>query len=172
MKPPLLPLEILARVTRLARLDGMSVLLVAGGFALISAAFKDVTGAFIGLLVAGGGALELHGVSLLRARRAEGMRWLVSAQLFLMAVILTYVSFRLAHPDVDFLLKMANEGPSAEVFQQAAEQKGMTVKQLLVELYNECYVAVAVLTIIYQGGMTLYYLKRRAAVENAVGEQP
>jgi hypothetical protein len=172
MKPPLLPMEKLARVTRLARLDGMSILVVAGGFALISASAKDITGALVGLLVAGGGALELHGVGLLRARRVDGMRWLVSAQLFLMAVILTYVSYRLAHPDVDFFLKIANDGPTAQVLQEAAEENGKTVKQVLMDLYNEGYTAVAVLTIIYQGGMAVYYLKRRAAVESALSEQP
>jgi len=94
MKPPILPAETLRRVTRIARFDGLSVLIVAGGFALLSAASKDISGAVIGLLIAAAGAIELHGVALLRVGR-DGMRWLVSSQLYLMAVILAYAGFRL-----------------------------------------------------------------------------
>ena len=41
-QPPLLPEETLARVLRLARFDGMSVLVLGGMFALIAAAFYVV----------------------------------------------------------------------------------------------------------------------------------
>jgi len=51
--PPLLPEETLLRVLRVARLDGLSVLVIAGVFALISALAGDGVGAVVGLLVAG-----------------------------------------------------------------------------------------------------------------------
>src|SRR3954468_14773234 len=66
-QPPLLPIETLTRVHRVARFDGLSVVLIASIGAIFAAIGKDQTGAFIGLLVAGAGAMELHGASMLRA---------------------------------------------------------------------------------------------------------
>jgi hypothetical protein len=158
------------RVLRVARFDGLGVLIVAGGAALISASYKDVSGAVVGLLVAAAGAIELHGVSLLRARSASGMRWLVSSQIYLVATILAYVGFRLARPDVAYILQFISASPAADVFEQAAVQQGVTLKQFILDSFQQFYICVAVLTVLYQGGMTLYYLKRRNAVEVALNE--
>jgi hypothetical protein len=169
MKPPILPSEILRRVMRLARFDGMSVLIVAGGFALLSAASRDVSGAVIGLLIAAAGAIELHGVGLLKVGQ-NGMRWLVSSQLYLMATILAYVAFRILRPDVAWMLPYVT-GEAAEPILQAAQQEGMTVEQLLVGAMSMFYLLVAAITLLYQGGMTIYYLRRRRAVEAALQEE-
>jgi hypothetical protein len=144
----------------------MSILVVAGSFALLSAYSRDVSGAVIGLLVAAAGAIELHGVALLRSGR-NGMRWLVSSQLYLMGVMLGYVALRVARPDISWLLPLVT-GEAAEPFQDAAQQAGMTVEQMLVESLRMIYLCVAAVTVLYQGGMTLYYLKRRSAVELAL----
>lgn len=170
MKPPILPAETLRRVTRVARFDGMSVLIVAGGFALLSAASRDISGAVIGLLIAAAGAIELHGVALLRVGR-NGMRWLVSSQLYLMATILAYAGFRIARPDVAWMLPYVT-GEAAEPILQAAQQEGMTVEQLLVGAMSMFYLLVAAVTLLYQGGMAVYYLKRRQAVAEALQEDP
>ncbi|HZZ18273.1 MAG TPA: hypothetical protein VFE25_02830 [Opitutaceae bacterium] len=168
MKPPLLPSEALKRVVRLARFDGMSLLVVSGGFALISASASDKSGALIGLLIAGAGAIELHGVGLLRAGH-NGMKWLISSQLCLMAMILIYAGLRIAHPDVSWIMPYV-KGEAAEPILQAAQQSGMTVEQLMVEGMSTLYVMVAAITVIYQGGMAVYYTRRRAAVEIALQE--
>src|SRR5271165_2118927 len=97
-QPPKLVSEILRRVLRVARFDGMSVLVLAGFFALVSAASGDVSGAAFGLLIAAAGAVELHGMGLLRAADRRGMSWLVGSQLYLMSVVLGYVGYRLANP--------------------------------------------------------------------------
>jgi hypothetical protein len=168
MKPPLLPSEALKRVVRLARFDGMSLLVVSGAFALISAASRDVGGAAIGLLIAGAGAVELHGVGLLTAGH-NGMRWLISSQLCLMAMILIYAGIRIARPDVSWIMPYV-KGEAAEPIIQAAQQSGMTVEQLLIEGMSTLYVMVAAITVIYQGGMAVYYVRRRVAVEIALQE--
>jgi len=166
MTPPVLPAERLRRLLRVARLDGASLLAVAGAFALVSASFKDVSGALIGLLVAAAGAVELHGVSLLRAADARGMRWLVSAQLYLMAVLMTYAAVRFARPDVAALRPFVTD--------ELAEQirlADMTVDQVLVQVQRLVYASVAAATLLYQGGMSLYYLRRRAAVAAALSQE-
>jgi hypothetical protein len=169
MKPPILPQETLRRVMRIARFDGMSVLIVAGGFALLSAASRDIPGALIGVMIAGAGAIELHGVALLKVGR-DGMRWLVSSQLYLMGVILAYCGFRLLRPDVAWMLPYVT-GEAAEPILQAAQQEGMTVEQLLIGAMAMLYLIVAAVTLVYQGGMTVYYLRRRRAVETALQEE-
>jgi hypothetical protein len=163
MKPPLLLAETLRRVLRVARIDGMSVLVVAGGFALVSAAFRDVPGAVIGLLIAAAGAIELHGVALLRGGNPRGMGWLVSSQLYLMVTIFAYVGYRLVRPDITWMLPYVT-GEAAEPIQQAATEMNMTVNQFLLESLRKFYLMVAALTVIYQGGMIVYYLRRRSAV--------
>jgi hypothetical protein len=168
MKPPILPAESLRRVVRIARFDGLSILIVAGGFALLSAASRDVSGALIGVIIAGAGAIELHGAGLLRAGH-NGMRWLVSSQLFLMGTILIYAGFRILRPDVAWMLPYVT-GEAAEPILQAAQQQGLTVEQLLVGAMSMFYALVALLTVLYQGGMTIYYLRRRKVVELALQE--
>jgi hypothetical protein len=165
MKPPLLPSEILRRLLRVARFDGMSVLGVAGAFALISAASRDISGAVIGLLVAAAGAIELHGVTLLRAGRPGGMRWLVSSQAYLLATMLGYAGLRLLNPDITSIRPIVN----AELAEQI-QQAGMGVDQFLFEFLRLVYVAVAVASVLYQGGMIVYYARRRTAVEIALQE--
>jgi hypothetical protein len=166
MKPPILPSEMLRRVLRVARLDGTSVLAIAGAFALISAAFfRDAKGAAIGLLVAAAGAIELHGATLLRACDAKGMRWLVSSQLYLMTVMLAYCAFQLARPDLAFWRQFI----TAEAADQL-RQADISVDQFIVETLRLAYLAVAAATLLYQGGMTIYYLRRRAVVVAALQE--
>ena len=161
--PPLLPVEIFQRVTRLARFDGLSVVAVAGVFALIAAAMGDYVGAVIGVLVAGAGAIELHGVALLRHGDAQGMRWLIGSQFFLMASVLGYCGLRLAHPDLVPLRAAISDDLKAQL-----DMLGMTVDQFLVQFYRLVYLAVAFVTVLYQGGMALYYLGKRSAVETAL----
>jgi len=165
MKPPLQPTEVLRRVTRVARFDGMSILGVAGAFALISAASRDVSGATIGLLVAGAGAIELHGAALLRAGRGSGMRWLVFSQLYLMTTMLTYVALRMVNPDISAIRPVVTVELAAQI-----QQAGMTIDQFLLEFLRLVYLCVAGATLLYQGGMTVYYLRRRVPVEAAMLE--
>lgn len=167
MQPPKLPSEVLRRVLRVARFDGVSVLSLAGFFALVSAASGDVSGAAFCLLIAAAGAVELHGMGLLRAADRRGMKWLVGSQLYLMSVVLGYVGYRLANPDTDPILKLVKTALAAPEVLQA----GIDPKDFMAEFPGELrllYLAVAGLTVLYQGGMALYYLGRRAAVEAAV----
>jgi len=165
IKPPPLPSEVLHRVLRVARFDGASVLLLAGAFALVSAASHDVIGAAIGLAVAAAGAIELHGVGLLRGGRADGLRWLVSSQLYLMSVMLGYVAFRLSHLDITDLRWTVTPELAEQV-----RQLNMTVDEFLFLSLRGLFLTVGAVTILYQSGMIVYYLRRRAAVEIAVQE--
>jgi hypothetical protein len=167
-QPPKLASEILRSVLRVARFDGVSVLFLAGFFALVSAASGDVSGAAFGLLIAAAGAVELHGMGLIKAADRRGMSWLIGSQLYLMSVVLGYVGYRIANPDSDPIMKVAKTALASEI-----RQAGMDPEQFMAEFPRELrllYLAVAALTVLYQGGMALYYMRRRAAVEAAVDE--
>lgn len=165
--PPLLPEETLLRVLRLARFNGMSVLFIAGFFALISAAAKDIPGAAIGVLVAGAGALELHGAGMLRQGDDRGTSWLVSSQLYLLTVVLAYVGFRLMHVDIEPMRVLL----TAEQRETIAIS-GLNEDQFLRVIYAISTSVFGVVTFFYQGGMAIYYHRRRAAISQALTEEP
>ena len=164
--PPLLPEETYARVCRVAKFDGLSVLIVAGFFALVSATMGDALGAAVGSLAAGAGAMELHGVAVLHHGERRGMSWLVGSQLSLLVVLLGYCALQLVRaklpelpPETDSLIRMD------------AEQLGMTKSEFL-RLFNRMlYGGFAIITFVYQGGMLLYYQRRRTAVAQALPEE-
>jgi hypothetical protein len=171
MQPPKLVSEILRSVLRVARFDGVSVLVLAGFFALVSAASGDVSGAAFGLLIAAAGAIELHGMALLRAIDRRGMTWLVGSQLYLMTVVLGYVAYRMANSDTDPLVKMVKSAVATDGVE--LQQAGLDPAKVMADFPGQLrllYLAVAALTIIYQGGMAIYYLRRRAAVGAALDE--
>ena len=103
-KPPPLPAEMLARVLRIAGIDGYTLIFIAGGFGFISGSSRDVLGALTGLLATGAGFIELHGRKRLRAGDCAGISWLVQSQLALLAVILFYIAYQLHNFDVQPLL--------------------------------------------------------------------
>jgi hypothetical protein len=165
--PPLLPEETLYRVLRLARFNGMSVLVIAGFFSLVSAAGKDMPGALVGVLVAGAGALELHGVSLLRHGYTRGISWLVWSQLYLLAVVLIYVALRLNHVDIEPMRQILTEDQ-----RETIATSGLSEDQFLRTVYTVSAAVFGVVTFFYQGGMALYYHRRRAAITQALAEPP
>ena len=162
-QPPLLPEETLVRVLRLARFDGMGAMVLGGMFALFAGAARDFPFAAIGLLASGAGAIELHGAALLRQGDPRGMRWLVASQPFLLAVILCYCALRL------WLIEIP---PVPEAFQNlfamSARQWGMTIEEYQQALNRLTALAVAIVAMGFQGGMMLYYLRRRTPVYQAL----
>jgi hypothetical protein len=162
-QPPLLPEETLARVLRLAKFDGMSVAVLGGAGALLSAYDGDVRFATIGLIVAGAGAVELHGAALLRAGEARGVRWLIASQPVLLAAIWAYCALRVMHFEMPPVPDQFRE-----TLTRGAEQFGLTLEAYF-QLMNRITAGiVAAVAAAYQGWMTIYYMRRRAAVERAV----
>ena len=172
-RPPLLPAEALRRVLRLAWFDGASVLGIAATLAIFSASRQDELGTMVGLAVAGTGAIELHGVSLLRQGFAHGMRWLIISQFALMAVILTYAGRQLGQVDAGALAvisKMLSSTMAPDQLQQVQMQTGMGFNDLVHSCYLSLYEILGFLTVVYQGCMALHYCRRTPAVVAALSE--
>ncbi|ACB73300.1 hypothetical protein [Opitutus terrae] len=164
--PPLLPEETYHRVLRVAYLDGLSVLAVAGLLALAAASMRDVPNTGIGMLVAAAGAIELHGVSLLRAGASRGMKWVIASQPYLWFVLISYCMVQLTIRDLEPLRDAIKIGAPGGLAAQ-----GITEEQFATLVYTPMYVALAVGTTLLQGGMTLYYWRRRQAVVAALEEE-
>jgi hypothetical protein len=165
-QPPLLPEETLHRVLRVAKVNGMSVLMIAGFVALVSAMGGEYMGAIFGLLVAGAGAIELHGEGLLREGRSRGMSWLVGSQLYLMTVVIVYCAIRLTNlviPPIPESLR--------PILELGASQWGMTTQEYILMVWRLNLRLFALLTFFYQGGMAFYYVRRREPVARALGEE-
>jgi len=164
--PPLLSIEVLRRVLRVAHFDGTCVLTIAGALALASATLHDFGGTGVGLVVAGAGAVELHGTALMRHGEERGMRWLIASQLCLMVVILAFVGWQLSHIDVSLLRRVM----LTDDVKNSLRQLNLTESEFLHSAYIDGYVGVAIGTIIYQGCMAIYYSRRRGPVAAALRE--
>jgi hypothetical protein len=161
--PPLLPEAALARVLHVARFDGLSVLVLAGTFALLKAIDQQAAFALVGLAAAGAGAVELHGVGQLGQRDGRGLRWLLASQPLLLAAVLAYCALR---------LKSAEVPPIPESFRNlialSAAQWGMGAEAYLGFVHRLTLGALAVVSTAVQSGMFLYYWRQRAALRAAL----
>ena len=168
--PPPQPAAVLARVLRVSTFEGRTVLVIGAAGGLLSALLGDWFGAVVGALVAGAGAVELHGGQLLRLGQSRGMNWLVRSQLLLGNTILLYCAIRLLSTSVASL-----DAQMTPDIRSALSQSGMGVKDievLAVKLYRLVYTIVAVVTLLYQGGMALYYHRRRKIVTEGLTTAP
>jgi hypothetical protein len=162
--------KVYRRVLLIAALDGWSVIGAAGLGTLISLALLNLSGVFVGLLVAATGAMELHGRRRLLRRDAAGMRWLVRAQTCLLSVILVYCVTRLGSFDAE--TAMGNLTPDMEA---ALAESGLSKADLLPLVqatFFTTYAVAAVISLIFQGGLTLYYRSRTARVTAFLAPPP
>ncbi len=164
------PARTLARIRKFSRLNGWSVVWIAGFGTLIALALGDLTGIAVGLLVVAAGGMEVHGNRLLGRRHVDGMRWLVRSQLFLLSVVLIYAITRLTSYDGE--LAMANLTPDMRA---VLTELGISPADLLpmVRLVASLvYGTVALVTLVYQGGLALYYRSRTPLVTEALMAAP
>ena len=163
MQPPLLPAEALQRVLRRARMDGIGVLILATFFALSSAALGDFPGAVVWLLVAGAGAIELHGAVLLQGVEPRGLNWLVASQLLFLVVVLVYCAVRLTHYDATVMREALTEDMKASL-----REANYPEEDFLRTVYLSTYAAMAGAVLVYKTVLALYFHRRRAAVTAAL----
>jgi len=163
--PPLLPVETVRRLLRVAHADGMSVLVVAGISALMAASSSDRIDALLLVLVCGAGALELHGANLIGAGVRTGIRWLIGSQLFLLVVMLGYVAIHMLHLPVPAFSSILPD----DAMQQAAVQSGISAKEFAQRFDALTAFAIILLTFVYQGWMIVYYSRRRQALNIFLG---
>jgi tetrahydromethanopterin S-methyltransferase subunit D len=165
--PPPLPENTLARVLWLAKFEGRTVVFIAGCSAMISMFSADGLGTVIGLLAAGAGVMALHGAKLLEQRhQSRGMDWLVGGELVLLCVILIYVAIKLGR-----LITGGVNAVFSEEMRSLLEQIGQwgpEQQRAYAQGFKLTYGLVAALSLLFQGGMALYYHRKRAVVVEAL----
>lgn len=158
-EPPQLPEFTAARIVRLGRLDGGLLVSVAGCLGFASALFGDLPGALGSAFAVAAGIMEIRGAALVAKRKNTGLPFLVSAQALLLSTILGYCLWRLQRPDYARL-----EASVPSFARATAEEAGLSLSELLRLLYPLVYTILALVSVVYQGGMILHYLRARSAL--------
>ena len=173
----------LKRVLLISWLDGWSLVVIAALSLLLTLAFGQLIGTAIGLLVLAAGVIELRGRRALKRRNAEaGMKLLVRSQLFLLTVILVYCARCLGSFDDGYFKEQVIPemrqylllliGISLDEFLQ---QVGLTVDELVPlghKAFLVLYSSVAVISLLYQGGLALFYRGKTGLVTEALTAPP
>jgi hypothetical protein len=164
--PPPLPHETLDRVCRLARFEGRSLLVLAGLFSLLAAYQRDGIGAVAGCLAAAVGVIELNGVNRLRQASVSGLSWIIGSQIALLLTVLAYAILRATTFDPVTVARLITTETRAEFAELGLRED--QILPMLEKSYVGVYVTVALVSVVYQGGMALYYHRRRDAVRRAL----
>lgn len=164
------PQDVLKRVRRLSALNGWSVAVFSGLCTLISLFTGGLMGASVGAVVTLGGIVELHGRKMLGRRNPDGMRWLVKAQLIVLSSIWIYAISQLASFDAS--LALANLTPDIEQILNEAGLASSDILPLIQIMFYTIHISVLLVTLIYQGGLAIYYRSRTPMVTTALKEAP
>jgi hypothetical protein len=98
------------------------------------------------------------------------MKLLVRSQTLLLSVILIYCVTRLGSFDAD--TAMGNMTPDmAASLKEIGLERG-DILSMVRTTFFVTYIAVAVVTVLYQGGMALYYRRKTALVTEALAAPP
>jgi hypothetical protein len=151
------------RVALVAAINGWQVGIVGVLCLLCSFLFFSVEGILIGLAFAASAFMELSGRRCLKQNRPEARRWLVRSQLFLMAVIILYAGYHILLFDPQALISQINQAIT-ELPPASRTQLSMVVDMKTVERYvvlglRILYPALIAVTVLYQGGLWLYYTR-------------
>lgn len=179
-KPPPLPTEVLTRVVRIAGIDGWVLVVLAGGFGVLSAFGSDWLGTIVGGLAAGAGLVELHGRKRLKQGDVAGIHWLVRSQLLLLTIILGYVVYQYFRYNPQTILEMLAkfDRELADAMQTQGmdpvslpQMLGMSQKQFVAfaqSAIHRIYLLVGASSMLMQGGLAYYYHRKGPIVAQSL----
>ena len=162
-----------SRILKLSGLNSWSVVVIAGLASVLALFMGDLVGLSVGVLAVVSGFMELHGRRLLKKRDAWGMRWLVRAELLLLAVLACYAVRGLVSFDADYMRDHVIPDAREKLqllgitLNEILNAYGLTEDKLipLVRLATLClYGTVLLVAVLYQGGMILYYQRKTEGV--------
>ena len=154
----------LARAASLARSNGAGLLVFGVVGVLFSLSGRYPADLALGVLLAVSGFVELRTARRLARADPSAPRILAANELLLMAGILAYCTLRLADPPA------SGEDPAGQL--GALGIAGDDLAALTESLSRLIYLSCAGITLLYQGGLALYFLRRRARIESYLTECP
>lgn len=156
----------LRRVLLISAIDGWSIAGFAGLCTAISLLFGEWVGVGIGALITAAGIIELRGRKRIVRGESAGMSGLVRAQLIILGTVLLYSLENLLAYDESTLL-----GQITPEMRSYLSQAGIAVADLqpmIKPVYFSLYLTVIGVTVLFQGGLALYYHSRRTQVAQAL----
>ena len=155
----------LARAARLARSNARGYVLFGALTLVVAIAFGlDPLGLAIGAIVTGVGVAQLRATRRLQHADASAPRALARNELLLMGAIAGYAVLKLT------LLRETGADLEAQLGDTGA--LGIDIGELAESMNSLVYSTVLAVTLLYQGGLALYFLRRRPALERYVAETP
>ena len=155
----------LARAASLARSNARGYVLFGALTLVVAIAFgPDPLGLAIGAVVTGIGAAQLRATRRLAAADASAPRALARNELLLMGAIAGYAVLKLT------LLRETGEDLEAQLGDTGA--LGVDIAELAQSMNTLLYTTVLAVTLLYQGGLALYFLRRRPALERYLTGAP
>jgi hypothetical protein len=158
------PQKTLRHVLLISALDGWSITVIAGSCALTSLILSAWMGVGVGLILTMAGVIELCGRAQLMHGQPAGLTKLTAAQLLILFTVCAYAAANILTYNEAALL--------AQISSRLHEyQPGIGVADLqpiLKPLYFAIYLAVIGFTVLFQGGLALYYTSRKAGVAEAL----
>lgn len=162
-----------SRIIALSGLNGWSVVVIAGLACALTLFMGDLVRLSVGVFAVAAGFMELHGRRLLKKRDAWGMRWLVRGETLLLAVIACYATRCLVSFNADYLQSVAIPDLREKLqmfgisFEDVLRENGLTEEKLIPLVRTATiilYGTVLGVTLLYQGGMILYYRRKTETV--------
>lgn len=155
----------LRHVLLVSAIDGWSITVIAGFCTLVSLLFGQWIGISVGATITVAGLIELRGRARLARGDISGLGWLIRAQVLILATIGLY-AFRnlLAFDEAVLLAQFTPE------LRNAIDQLGISmadIERLMKPIYCGIYLTVIGVTVLFQGGLALYYASRRTKITEA-----
>ncbi len=164
--PTVPPETALRRVLSISAIDGWSVALIAGACTVISLLVGSGIGVIVGLLVTTAGAVELHGHRRLVQGNVCGVGALVAAQVIILVTIVVYAVTNLLRYDEAALL--AQLTPRHHDLLARAGLSFADLRPMLKPFYAALYSTVMGVTVLFQGGLALFYHSRKPQIAAAL----
>lgn len=164
------PAEILRRILRISGVNGWSVTIAAGLGTLFSLVFTDLIAIITGAVVAFGGITELQGRMALLRGEARGMRQLCLAQLIVLMMLWVYAITQLLTFDAAALLAKLPTDILTMAHDAGWDESALASVFRLANLLT--YGVLMLVTLIYQGGLAIYYRHRSPLVAAMLSEPP
>lgn len=142
------------RLMIVAAVNGWSVAVLGGLCLLLSVVWFSLWGVLIGAAATASGCMELSGRRRVKQGRPEAGRWLAGSQLLLLGAIFLYAGYELLSFDPQALLKAVPPDYRQALGSFESEEELGQLFGLIVHLI---YAVVMLATLLYQGGLCLYY---------------
>jgi len=159
------------RILWISKYNGGTVAVFGALCLLCSLVWFTLVGILIGLGLLASAYMELSGRRRLKQNRPEAGRWLGRSQLLLMAAIILYSAYNLLLTDpVGEMRKEINDLPPESRGQLSQALDMQSVEEWLPRIFRGFYLALIGGTVLYQGGLWLYYTRATRKLDPAASE--